>query len=258
MNHDENGFTLPELIVAILMTGFFMTLLFSFVFQYLQFGYFSASSLDTLVSRLNASDYVRESLGTSSGLITQNSIPDSHANVPDPAISGGSYWLPIHAVPSTITIGANGTYAPLVYYRRFSTNTSGNLVLNGTQPYEDEYVLYLNGTAKQLLVRSLRNGAATNNKVLTSCPAGYITNSCPADKILARDISSVDVRYFSRSGNLIDFHSSTDPISGAYTGPDFPAVEALELTLHFTLKPLFQKTNAVQTSTVIRIALRNT
>jgi prepilin-type N-terminal cleavage/methylation domain-containing protein len=258
MRQNERGFTLPELLVVIIMTGFFVTLLFSFVFQYLQYGYLSAASLDTLVSRLNAGDYLRESIGTSAGLITQNSIADSNALVPDPAISSNDHWIPMHATPANKPVGSAGTFTPLLYYRRFTSDNSNNLVMNGTQPFEDEYVLYLNGTTKQLLVRSLANPSVANNRILTSCPSNLATSSCPADKILARDISSVDVRYFSRSGNLIDYTSSVDASTGFYNGPDFPSVEAVEFTLHFTVKPIFQKTNAVKSSTVIRIALRNT
>ncbi|GAC1387686.1 MAG: hypothetical protein NVS1B7_0070 [Candidatus Saccharimonadales bacterium] len=257
MIREENGFTLPELLVVIIMTGFFVTLIFSFVFQYLQTGYISEASLDTLVSRLNVSDYLRESVGSSAGLMTQNSIPDSHTNAPDPAIASNLYWKPIHAIPGTTAMPPAGSFTPLAYYRRYVTTTTGAVAMNGNRPYEDEFVLYLDGTAKQLLVRTLANTTVTNNKATTSCPASQATSTCPADKVLARDVSSVDARYFSRTGNLIDYTSSTDPITLAYTGPDFPSVEALEYTLHFTIKPLFQQTAAVQTATVIRIALRN-
>lgn len=254
---DQGGFTIPELLVVIILTSFFTTLLFSFIFQYLQIGYISSASLDTYVSRLNAGDILRESVGTSSGLITQNSLADTHTVIPDTSIASGNFWIPIHAIPVTTSLGATGTYTSLMYYRRFAVNSTNNLIMNGSQPYEDEYVLYLDSTNKQVLLRTIANPNATGDKAVSSCLPANATASCPADKIVAREISQVSLRYFSRTGNTIDYTSSTDPSSGQYNGPDYPSVEAVEFTLRFSVKPIFQKTNAVQSSTVIRVALRN-
>jgi hypothetical protein len=128
--------------------------------------------------------------------------------------------------------------------------------MNGTQPYEDEFILYTDGTSRKLFLRSLANPAASGSRLKTSCtPPG--TASCPADRAVAQDIASIDMRYFSRTGNLINYTSIVDPNTGQYIGPDFPAVEVVEFTLNITKKPIFQKTNATQNSTVIRIALRN-
>ena len=129
--------------------------------------------------------------------------------------------------------------------------------MNGVQPYEDEYVLYLNGTTKQLLLRTLANSSASGNRAITSCPAAVATTSCPADKIIASDLGSVDIRYFSRSGGTIDWTSIFDSATNTYVGPDEPAVEVLELTLNISTKAVFQTSNTTTSSTVICIALRN-
>jgi hypothetical protein len=212
---------------------------------------------DTLVTRFNAGDTLREEIGTSSGLIIQNSIPDTHTLVTDTSISGGSYWLPIHAVPSNQPVGANGTYTPLLYFRKYSVNSSKQFIMNGTQPYEDEYILYLDGTAKKLMQRNLSNASASGNKLKTSCPPALATTACPADKMIAEDVASVTTRFFSRTGNLINHNSIIDPSTGEYIGPDYPAVEVLELTVNLSKKASFSGTNAQQNSTIIRIALRN-
>lgn len=254
--HNEEGFTLPELISVIAVSSLFVGLIMYFGISYWRYSAMLEGDLDTFVSRLNVQDVIRELVGTSSGLINQNSIPDANANNPDP-VSGSNYWITMHAVPGNIAVGSSGT-TPLVYFRRISVNTSNAIVMNGTQPYEDEYVLYLNGITKQLLLRTLANPNVTNNKVRTSCPPAIATSACPADRTIAESLSSVDVTYYSRSGNSINYQSSTDPNTGNYNGPDLPLVEALQYTFHITKKTLFTQSNGTINNTIVRIALRNT
>lgn len=257
LKNNQQGFTIVELLSVMAVTTLFVGLIMFFTFSYWRYGFLMEADLDTFVTRLNAGDYLRESLGTSSGLIVQNSIPDPNAHNPDPAIASGQYWTPLHAVPGTQSAGGSGT-TPFLYFSRLSVNTSGNIIMNGTQPYEDEYVLYLDGPTKRLLVRALANPNAPGNRLLTSCPPAIATAACPADKVLVQDLASVESKYFSRTGNTINHTSIVDPDTGAYIGPDFPVVDVVEVVLNITKKPIFQKTNATQNKTTIRIALRNT
>lgn len=252
----QSGFALPELITVLALTSIFVGLIVFFGFSYWRYGSLQEADQDTFITRLNAGDFLRENLGTSAGLIIQNSITDSNTHNPDPDIGSNLYWIPIHAIPGTASVSGSGT-KPLLYFTRLSFNSNGAVIMNGSAPYEDEFVLYLDNAAKQLMLRSLANPSASGNRLLTSCPAAIATASCPADKVIAADMSSVATRYFSRSGNLIDHSSITDPDSGEFIGPDFPAVEVLELTLNLSKKPFLQKTDATINQTVIRLALRN-
>lgn len=254
--NNQSGFTLSELLIVMLVTGFFVTLLMYFTFSFWRYTYLLESDQDTLSTRLNAGDILREQLGTSSGLIIQNSLPDINRHNPDPGDATNQYWEVIHAIPGNKT-AAVGSTTPVVYFKRFSSNASGAHIMNGTQPYEDEYVLYIDGTKKQLLLRSLANADATGNRLKTSCPAAIATSTCPPDKVIAGDFSSVDMRYFSRTGILIDWTSIYDPDTSSYIGPDFTSVDVIELELNLTKKPIFQQTNATVNSTTIRVALRN-
>lgn len=253
---DEFGFTLSELLIVMLVTGFFVTLIMYFTFSYWRYTYLLEADQETLSTRLNAGDVLREQLGTSSGLITQNSLPDVNRHNPDPADATGQYWDVIHAIPGN-KIATPTTTTPIVYFKRFSSNSTGAHILNGVQPFEDEYVLYIDGAKKQLLLRSLANSAAPDNRLKTSCPPAIATSSCPADKVIAGEFASVDMRYFSRTGILIDWTSIYDPGTSTYIGPDFTSVDVIELKLNLTKKPIFQKTNATINSTTIRVALRN-
>lgn len=253
----ESGFTISELLIVIILTSILTLIIMLFAFDLWRGSAILEAQNDTLESRFNASDTLREQIGSSSGLIIQNSIADTHTFVADPNVAGGNYWLPIHAIPGTTSVGSSGSYTPLIYFRRYSQDASKQYIMNGTQPYEDEFVLYLDGSNKTLMQRTLVNPAVTTDRLKTTCPPAIATASCPADKTIASDISSVATRYFSRTGNLIDFTSITDPNTGQYAGPDFPAVEVVEVTLNFSKKPSFSSTNPVKSSTVVRIALRN-
>lgn len=257
MTKKDDGFTLIELLVTIILSGFFSMLLLFFFISYWRYGYLVQADLDTLTTRLNAGDLLREEVGTSTGLIIQNGLPDNNPTVPDPADASNQFWLPIHAIPGNKPIPASGAYTPLIYFSRFAQDSSGNFILNGTQPYEDEYVLYLNGSEKSLVQRTISNSGAPGDRLKTSCPPALANASCPADKTIATDIASIDMRYFSRTGNPIDWTSIYDTTTNTYAGPDFPAVEVVEFKLNLTKKPTFQKTYATSNSTIIRVALRN-
>ncbi|HSX45002.1 MAG TPA: type II secretion system protein [Candidatus Saccharimonadales bacterium] len=257
MRNRQGGFTIPELIVVLAVSLALSNLIIFFGFNFWRTAALQQADQDTLISRLNAGDLLRENLGESSGLIIQNGLPDSNTLNADPNQAGGQYWVPIHAIPSHVLVGNSGTTTPLLYFRKYSVNTSKNIILNGTVPYEDEFVLYLNGTSKQLLMRSIANTNAPNNRLLSSCPLAIASSSCPADKVVADNVASIDSRYFSRNGTLLDYSSSTDPNTGNYNGPDFPVVEVIELTINLQVKAALEHTNSTQNSTVIRIALRN-
>lgn len=251
----ESGLSIIEMLVAITLTGLLSAVVIEFAFAYWHFAYRSEADQSAMIERLNASDYLREMLGTSTGLVNQNSIPDANTNVTDPAEPSGDYWQVLHAVPGLKS--SSSSDVPLIYWKRFSFDTNGAVVMNGVNPYEDEYILYLSGTTKKLHVRALANPSATGNRLVTSCPAAVATPSCPADKTLINDITGVELRYFSRAGYTIDWTSSTDPISGDYNGPDFAVAEVAELKLRLAKKPLFETANTTQSSTIIRVALRN-
>jgi prepilin-type N-terminal cleavage/methylation domain-containing protein len=254
-NRSSAGFTLVELLISMVLVSFFSSLILYFTFSFWRYGFSLQADEDTLTSRLNAGDIIREGIGTSAGLIIQNSLTDTHVMAPDP--NNNSYWLPVHAVPGTTTVPAAGQYKPIVYYQRYSFDSAGNYIMNGNQPYQDEYVLYLDGATQSLMLRSLANPDAAGNRLKTSCPPSQSSISCPPDKTVAANLASVATRYFSRTGNGINWMSIFDTDTNSYAGPDFPAVEVVEFTLNISQKTTFEKTAGTSSTTIIRIALRN-
>lgn len=259
MKRNQKGLTVVELLIVIIATSIVTATLIAFLFNFWRFSYYSQANLGTFTERLDASDYLRERLSASSGLITQNGIPDLNVSVGDPADATGNHWVPIHAVPTTITTGQDGNISPILYYKALSTANDKSIIMNGLIPYEDEFIIYLDDDDNQLKVRTLVNPNTTaTNKLVTTCPPETATSTCPEDKVLISDVESVDRRYFSRSGNLIDWTSLYDSDINEYVGPDNGVVEVLEMTINVAKKADFQQSDTIQNSTIIRVALRNT
>lgn len=257
MQKSQAGFTLPELLIVVSVSAVLIGLIVIFTIGYSRFAASMQLVSDSFVTRLNISDYFREKLGASSGLISQNSIADVNAGSIDTSITPPYYWTKSHAIPGTINMGSGNTITPVFYFRKYSQNSTGGLIMNGANPYEDEYVIYLDASDKTLNVRTLANPNATGNKTKTTCPISIATTSCPADAKLISDVTSLEIRYFSRTGILIDWTSIYDINTGTYAGPDFPAVEVVELKVNSTVQAKYQS-NTLNNSTIIRVALRNT
>lgn len=257
MSTRQKGYTIVELLIVISVTGVLIGLVIAFTVGYSRFAASLQLISDSLVARLNLSDYFREKLGTSAGLINQNSLADTNTGNPDTSITPAYFWKTLHAIPGNIPMGASGTITPVFYFSRYSQNATGAIIMNGSNPYQDEYVVYLDGNDKTLKVRTIANSSAPSNKAKTSCPASIATASCPADANLIDNVSSIDVRYFSRTGTLIDWTSVYDINTAQYIGPDFPTVEVIELKVNTNVSAKFQSNN-LSNSTIIRVALRNT
>jgi hypothetical protein len=252
----SSGFTLVELVVVMVLTLLFSGLILTFFFDLWGSTATLMNDGDTFETRTDAGDALRDDFNASSGLINQNGIPDPNADNPDPAQPSGQYWIPIHAIPGTTTMPSSGT-TPVLYYKAPSVDSSKNFILNGTQPYDDDYVLYLNAATKSLMLRTIANSSAAGNHAVTSCPPSSATTSCPADKTIATNVSSVGETYYSRSGNTINWESITDPITGNYIGPDFPSVEVLQLTLGLHVNSTLKGDTNTDNSTIIRVTFRN-
>jgi type II secretory pathway pseudopilin PulG len=259
----QDGFTIPELIIMMVVTGILTLLVLSFTMSYWGAAARLQNDSTTLVSRLNAGDALRDALNVASGLIDQNGISDSNAGSVDP-VAGPGYWTLLHAVPSTVSMPTGNTITPVFYFQAPSTDTSKNFILNGTQWYQDEFVLYMDGSSKTLKLRTLVNPSASGDRLKTTCPPAQATNTCPKDRVLAENVSAVDTRYFSRSGNPIDYTSikqldsfGNPVVPTVYIGPDFPSVEVVELTIHLFVKSTVGGAANTSNQTIIRVALRN-
>lgn len=252
----SEGFTLVELVIVMTLTVLFSGLVMTFFLDLWGSTATLQNDSETFVSREDAGDALRDAFNSAAGLINQNGIADTHTNNPDPANASNNYWVPLHAIPGTTSMPSTGT-TPVLYFSAPSVDSSRNFIMNGTQPYQDNFVLYMDASTKSLLLRTLVNPSAAGDRLTTSCPPAQTTALCPADKTIAGDVSSVSKRYFSRSGNLLDWTSIVDSLTGAYIGPDFPSVEVLEITLNLHRNSTIHGHTDTSNEAIVRIAFRN-
>lgn len=266
----QEGFTLIEMIIVVIMTTILSLIIFGIGYQYIK----QAASLNARTNfygdRLNVSDYLRQNVGMSTGLMNQNSVADSNVLVPDPDDVTGTRWRPIHAIPGPF--GSPGSITPVVYYSQDALNASQQPIMNGTEAYQNEFIIYHDGATSELRVRTLANTAATGNVAKTTCTTS--SPGCAKDKVLLTGVQTVEMRYFSRSGEDIDFRSSCDPDlyycagtdppaclqSPPYTGCnglDFSQVEVAQFKLKVKKAIESDANYSIYNSTIIRIALRN-
>ncbi|MGB4966801.1 MAG: hypothetical protein WBO35_01215 [Candidatus Saccharimonadales bacterium] len=250
---------MPELIVVMMLTVFFTGMVMSFAFDYWGQAGVLQNSSDTLVSRQNLGDSIRNRLNVASTLLNQNSIPDPHAMASDPSDLSGTHWISMHAVPEKIMTPASGQITPVLYYAAPVINASKQFVMRGANPYQNEFLLYIDGTKKALMLRSLANNesGASGNTLRTSCPSSAASASCPSDGVLSEDVYAISKRFFSKSGNPIDWNAVKDPETGQPIGPDYPDVEVVELTVFLKKRATIKGTADSISHTTIRVALRN-
>ncbi|HEX5797181.1 MAG TPA: type II secretion system protein [Candidatus Saccharimonadales bacterium] len=81
-------------------------------------------------------------------------------------------------------------------------NSSSQYIIDTStgEPYMNEFVYYKSGNA--LYKRTLANPGATGNKSTTSCPPNIASGSCPADRELAGDVSTMTFTLYDQDNNL--------------------------------------------------------
>ena len=258
------------MIIVIVMTTMLSMIIFAIGYQYLKQAASLSARTNFYHDRLNVADYLRQNIGLSTGLLNQNSIADSNRLVSDPADTTNTRWKPIHAIPGSF--GTSTSVTPIVYYSQDALRNDGTPIMNGTTAYQNEFIMYHDGPSAELRIRSLAHPDAVDNVTKTTCPNA--TPSCPKDKILLTGVQTVEMRYFSRSGEDIDFRDScdpdvyycsgttppaceqTEPFTGC-NGLDFSQVEVAQFKLKVRKQIESDANRSIYNSTIIRIALRN-
>lgn len=270
MTHNQQGFSLVEMIIVIIMTTIMSMIIFALGYQYLKQAASLSARSNFYADRLNVADYLRQNIGMSTGLINQNSLDDPNALVADPADVSGTRWMPIHAIPGSY--GNTSGITPIVYYSQDALASDRTAIMNGASAYQNEFIIYHHGPTSELRLRSLAHPAASGNVTKTTCTTAV--SGCGKDRVLLTGVQTVEMRYFSRSGEDIDFRSSCDPdvyyCAGTtpaaclqtipYTGCnglDFSQVEVAQFKLKVRKSIESDVNRSFYNSTIIRIALRN-
>jgi prepilin-type N-terminal cleavage/methylation domain-containing protein len=165
-----NGFTIPELVISMMITGIIMVSLLSIVTYF--FGIITRNSLmvEMSVDSQNLLRSTVEELRYGAGVRQSNTIFDANSPAGGWNTSNANFII-IIAVPAV-------------------NSTNDYIVDSSTgDPYNNELVYFKNGTT--LYKRTLAHTSASGNRLITSCPAALAAPSCPADKKLVDNVDDM-------------------------------------------------------------------
>ncbi|HSX47596.1 MAG TPA: prepilin-type N-terminal cleavage/methylation domain-containing protein [Patescibacteria group bacterium] len=214
---NQNGFTLVELTVVIIIISILSITLSIFITNWLQAAVLSQKRADLLNNAQNA-------VSTISTDVQLSGSVDVNNRWEDPNGPGGNYaW-------------ASGTQ--VLVLAKAAIDNSNNIIFSDPAKYisqKDNVIYYLSN--KTLYRRTLQSDS-DNDAATTTCPPSQTTSTCPADRSIATDVSSL-------SFNYID-------IAGDTTTPD----NARAVQVSITLSEI-QDNNTINASYSTRMVFRN-
>jgi hypothetical protein len=171
----EQGFSIAEMTVALVIATVMIGVMFSVTFFY----YANAvQSQETALLALDSQTILSqmvEDLRLADGISATNALTDTYAP------TGG--WTTND--PSNIII---------IRYPAIDSNRDIIYDPNTGYPYRNEYVYFLSGTT--MYKRLLKNTSATGNTVTQTCPKASSSTLCPPDKTFSSSVSDLTFTFF--------------------------------------------------------------
>jgi len=173
MRLDQKGFTVVELAISISVTAILMAVIFGFMTNSL-IQYTNDSNRANLINSAQTGfEKITNDIRLSASADDNNRWPDAHAP------SGDFSWT-----------SDNDTLVLATAVE----DTSGNIVFADPANYisQKNNVIYFlqNGNLYRRVV-----AAPGTNSAKTTCPTGFVTASCPADKLILENIKDFRVKY---------------------------------------------------------------
>lgn len=178
---NQNGFTIVEAIIAVVVAAILVTTLLTVTFSFYGNSVRTSTQARLAVESESILRSMVEELRISSGVRASNTISDPNA----PA--GG--WTTSNS--SLVLIISTPVF-----------DSSNNFVIDSTtgEPYQNEIVYYAtNGT---LYKRYLANSSAPGNLFKTSCPAASATSTCPADVALSSHFKDMSFVFYDENNAI--------------------------------------------------------
>lgn len=177
----SRGFTIPELVVSMTITGIIMVSLLSIVTYF--FGVITRNSLmvEMTVDSQNLLRSTVEELRYGAGVRQSNTVYDTNSPAGGWNTSNANFII-IIAVPAT--------------------NSANEYIIDPAtgNPYNNELVYFKSGTT--LYKRTLAPPAAIGNRLTTSCPQNLASTSCPADKKLINNVDNMIFTLYDQDNSL--------------------------------------------------------
>lgn len=184
MKARQDGFTIIELSIALAISGLIIVALFSTVInRFVEIRRIDARS-NMQVDARNVLQVIGDDL--------------KEANAVDPT--------PRWADSNEPNTGWESNQTTLIVASPAFDNSDNPLFIDPNQyiTHNDNHIYYLSGT--DIYRRILRNPVA-NNKAVTTCPPQEETQACPADRLIASNVESLEFSYNDAEGAAVSDQS---------------------------------------------------
>lgn len=180
---NQHGFTLPELVITMIVMSILALLLANFIITWLQTQTLAQKRTDLLTTAETSLDTVSDDIRLSGSADLNNRWPD--ANGP----SGNQFgW----------TSGSS-----ILVLAKAAVDSSNNILFSDPAKYitqKDNVIYYVsNGTLYRRVIAS----DDANDAAISTCPPASATASCPADRAVATGVSNFSVSYYDADNTIV-------------------------------------------------------
>ncbi len=182
-NNLEAGFTLIELLVTMLVMAIMFVAMANFITDWMQ----TSGIAQAKATLISDAEYALDE--ANNDILLSGSV-DSPNRWPDPNGPGGNQygWI------------SNSTTLVLA---RVAVDSSGNAIYTDSNDYitqKDDVIYYLSGTT---LYRRILASDSTNDIAVTTCPPSLATSTCPADNVVATNVTAWSITYYDANNQVV-------------------------------------------------------
>lgn len=186
--YNQNGFTLVELTIVMIIMGIMSLTLAAFISNWLQTSGLDSTRTILLTNAQTALDTITNDIMLSGNV-------DQTNRWPDPNGPGGQFgWQ---------------SNSQTLILAKVATTSNGSPIFLDSADYitqKDDVIYYLSGTT--LYRRTLASNSA-NDSAITTCPPDDASSTCPADTTIATGVTNWSVAYYGSSGALVSPSNAT-------------------------------------------------
>ncbi len=173
--HNQQGFTLVEMLITMILVSLLSLMVANFIADWLQTSSLAQARTSLLTNAENALDSMTDDIRLSGSA-------DQNNRWADPNAPGNDFgWQ------------SNGSTLVLA---RIATTSQRVVIFSDPAQYiteKDNVVYYVSNKA---LYRRIIASDDPSTAAVSTCPSASATPSCPADKLVARDVTAFAITYY--------------------------------------------------------------
>lgn len=178
----QRGFTLVEMLITITLVSALALVVANFIADWLQTSDSSQARTNLLSNAQSALDNITDDIRLS-GTADQN-----------------NRWADTYAPGNQFGWQSDGDTLVLA---RIATTAQNEVIFSDPAQYitEKDNVVYF--VADKLLYRRVISADDPTSAAVTTCPAANATAACPADRMIARDVTALSITYYDADDQVV-------------------------------------------------------